>query len=249
MIMKFFSEKIYCMNRKGINRILESYEVATILRSFGKYKEWKKSIIEELNLNYRSKIICISRTGDFPLLLLKSFPYLDLEIFMINKNVHFLNNQRDLYLDMGYYKNIHWIHAKEYSLPFKSDSIDNYVIIFSLNNDAEQERHQTIKEAYRVLKPEGKFICLNFGSNYYSTSFRWIENLYNFYSFNFITYVSKLFTEKNKDSQCLCIENENYLLNHEDVKNSLQELSFQDITFKSLPGKVSYIYIAYKNKI
>ena len=69
---------------------------------------------------------------------------------MINKGKIKLNN----------YKNIDWIVAPAEKLPIKDNSCDYYTISFGLRNTKNLDK--ALSEAYRVLKPGGRYLCLEF---------------------------------------------------------------------------------------
>ena len=69
---------------------------------------------------------------------------------MINKGKTKLNN----------YKNIKWIIAPAEKLPIKDNSCDYYTISFGLRNT--KNLNKALSEAYRVLKPGGRYLCLEF---------------------------------------------------------------------------------------
>ena len=71
---------------------------------------------------------------------------------------------------------IEWIVAPAEDLPFKENTFDAYLVSFGVRNFSNIEK--SLGEAYRVLKPGGKFYCLEFSKAENET----ISNVYNFYS-------------------------------------------------------------------
>ena len=58
------------------------------------------------------------------------------------------------------FKNIKWIKSNAESLPFGNNIYDYYSISYGIRNVS--DINKTLKEAYRVLKPGGRFMCLEF---------------------------------------------------------------------------------------
>ena len=53
-----------------------------------------------------------------------------------------------------------WINARAEKLPLKDNEFDYYTISFGLRNTKNLDK--ALSEAYRVLKPGGRFLCLEF---------------------------------------------------------------------------------------
>ena len=61
---------------------------------------------------------------------------------------------------MSNLKNIKWVNAAAEKLPLKDNEFDYYTISFGLRNTKNLDK--ALSEAYRVLKPGGRFLCLEF---------------------------------------------------------------------------------------
>ena len=75
------------------------------------------------------------------------------------------------------FKNLNWINSSAEKLPLDNNLFDFYTISFGLRNTKNLDT-SLLSEAYRVLKPGGRFFCLEF-SKIQNTS---LEFLYNNYS-------------------------------------------------------------------
>ena len=58
------------------------------------------------------------------------------------------------------FKNIKWVKSKAETLPFEDNMYDFYSISYGIRNVVDVNK--ALKEAYRVLKPGGRFMCLEF---------------------------------------------------------------------------------------
>ena len=58
------------------------------------------------------------------------------------------------------FKNIKWIKSRAEILPVADNMFDFYSISYGIRNVS--DINKTLNEAYRVLKPGGRFMCLNF---------------------------------------------------------------------------------------
>jgi demethylmenaquinone methyltransferase/2-methoxy-6-polyprenyl-1,4-benzoquinol methylase len=57
-------------------------------------------------------------------------------------------------------KNINWIKSQAEKLPLKDNTYDYYSISYGIRNVS--DINKALKEAHRVLKPGGRFMCLEF---------------------------------------------------------------------------------------
>jgi demethylmenaquinone methyltransferase/2-methoxy-6-polyprenyl-1,4-benzoquinol methylase len=73
--------------------------------------------------------------------------------------------------------NIAWICGDAESLPIEDSSQDAYTIAFGIRNTTHLDR--VLAEAYRVLKPGGRFLCLEFSR----VAAPGLDSLYDLYSF------------------------------------------------------------------
>lgn len=66
--------------------------------------------------------------------------------------------------------NISWVECDAESLPMETDSYSAYTIAFGIRNVTHIEK--ALDEAYRVLEPGGRFLCLEF-SQVNPAALRW----------------------------------------------------------------------------
>lgn len=59
-------------------------------------------------------------------------------------------------------RNTHYIHGSAYDLPFGNGSFDAALLLFALHEHTEKERETMLKEALRVLRPDGYLIIADY---------------------------------------------------------------------------------------
>ena len=139
------------------SRVYKNYDLMNDIMSFGVHRLWKKNLVSWMNPQQGDKVIDVaSGTGD-------------LAKIISEKN----NNQNNIYCvepnksmfgagekKLKYYKNIKWHLCAAEKLPFKNDTFDFYTISYGIRNVT--NINLCLKEALRVLKPGGHFLCLEF---------------------------------------------------------------------------------------
>jgi demethylmenaquinone methyltransferase/2-methoxy-6-polyprenyl-1,4-benzoquinol methylase len=125
--------------------------------SFGVHRIWKEKFIDWMNPSANSKLIDVaSGTGDIAKLFSNQFNNTS-KITCVEPNTEmFMEGKKNL----KEYQNISWVKAQAEKIPVKNDTYDYYSISYGIRNVT--NINKTLKEAYRVLKPGGRFMCLEF---------------------------------------------------------------------------------------
>jgi len=139
------------------SRVYEKYDLMNDIMSFGVHRIWKKNFINWMNPYANSKLIDVaSGTGDIAKLFSKQNNNLS-QITCVEPNSKMFDVGRENLKEL---KNVNWIKASAEKLPMQDDSFDYYSISYGIRNVT--DINKTLKEAYRVLKPGGRFMCLEF---------------------------------------------------------------------------------------
>ena len=142
---------------KVFQDVFDKYDLMNDLMSLGIHRLWKKNFIYWLNPQKNTTLIDVaSGTGDIAKLYLSKINYKG-SVCCVDKNKEMLDlNKKKLKRNV----NVKWFCNNAEKLPFKSNHFDYYTISFGIRNVS--NLNNTLKEAYRVLKPGGRFLCLEF---------------------------------------------------------------------------------------
>ena len=139
------------------SKVYRKYDLMNDIMSFGIHRIWKDKFIDWMNPPQDAKLIDVaSGTGDIAKLFSernKNKP----EITCIEPNNEMFQEGKN---NLRNYNNIKWIKAAAESLPVKDNVYDFYSISFGIRNVT--DINKTLREAFRVLKPGGRFMCLEF---------------------------------------------------------------------------------------
>ncbi|ODN05470.1 2-methoxy-6-polyprenyl-1,4-benzoquinol methylase, mitochondrial [Orchesella cincta] len=137
-------------------------------------------------------------------------------------------------------KRIDWLEADAENLEtIPDESFDVYTIAFGIRNCVHIEN--VIHEAYRVLKPGGRFMCLEF-SQVPNSLLRWV---YDQYSFQVIPAMGQVIAG-DWDSYKYLVESIRKFPNQEEFKSLIQQAGFRFVSYENLTFGVTAIHSGYK---
>ncbi|MBK5203065.1 MAG: ubiquinone/menaquinone biosynthesis methyltransferase, partial [Prolixibacteraceae bacterium] len=140
---------------------------------------------------------------------------------------------------MNLEKTIRFQKGDSENMPFNENSFDSAIAAFSVRNFAHLKKG--LEETFRVLKPDGVFIILEFSKPKYFP----FRQIYNFYFLHVLPIIGSFFT---KDKQAY-IYLPKSVMNFPDAQNFIQiysEAGFTNIKQKRLTGGIASIYIGEK---
>ena len=136
------------------------------------------------------------------------------------------------------FKNLKWINASAENLPIKDNFFDFYTISFGLRNTKNLNR--ALEEAYRVLKPGGRYFCLEFSKIQNSG----LNFLYKRYS-KIIPSVGKIVVGESEPYDYLVKSIEDFL-SQEELLDLLKKNNFKECTYRNLSGGIVSIHSGWK---
>ena len=217
------------------SEVYDNYDLMNDIMSLGIHRIWKDKFIDWMNPYLNSSLIDVaSGTGDIAKLFsLRSKNFSTVTCVEPNEDM-FRKGKNNLVN----FNNIKWIKSTAETLPVKENMYDFYSISYGIRNVS--DINKTLKEAYRVLKPGGRFMCLEFSK---------IDNeLLNFLYKNYskaIPVLGKYIVGSSKPY--------NYLINSIDAfynQKQLLELitknGFTNVEYRNLSNGISAIHSGWK---
>jgi demethylmenaquinone methyltransferase/2-methoxy-6-polyprenyl-1,4-benzoquinol methylase len=144
--------------REVFNRVAGRYDLMNDLMSAGVHRAWKAQFIRAINPRPHEALIDVAAgTGDIAAGWRRAGGG---PASLCDINESMLSAGRDRAMDRGRLSGLFWAVGNAEALPFPDRSFDAYTIAFGLRNVTEIDT--ALAEAHRVLKPGGRFFCLEF---------------------------------------------------------------------------------------
>tara|TARA_B100000029_G_scaffold340648_1_gene332919 strand:- start:123 stop:827 length:705 start_codon:yes stop_codon:yes gene_type:complete len=220
---------------KVFNDVFDKYDLMNDLMSLGIHRFWKKDFINWLNPQEDSILIDVaSGTGDIAKLYLDKINNTG-GVFCVDENKGMLDLSKKKF---GNEKNIKWFCNVAEKLPFESNYFDYYTISFGIRNVSNLDI--ALAEAHRVLKPGGRFLCLEFSKVKNDV----LNKFYKIYSKS-IPQIGKFVVGKSEPYKYL-IESIEKFYSQEEFLNKIKNKNFSNASYRNLSGGIVAIHSAWK---
>ena len=230
----------YLQNKRGLvqnvfDQVFDQYDLMNDFMSLGVHRLWKKDLLNMMNPSSNQKLVDVAcGTGDIAKLFLKNVNK-NAEITCVDPNQGMLNKGKE---KLRNFKNLNWVAASAEKLPFKDNSFEFYTISFGLRNT--KNLNKTLKEAFRVLKPGGRFLCLEF-SKIQNTNLNFIYKNYS----KLIPLIGKIIVGRKEPYDYLIKSIENFI-NQEELIEIMKKNNFKKCAYRNLSGGIVSIHSGWK---
>ncbi len=141
--------------------------------------------------------------------------------------------------EAGLEQKIAFAAANAELLPLRNASIDAYTIAFGIRNVTHIDK--VLAEAFRVLKPGGRFLCLEFSH----PDIPGLDAVYDVFSFAFIPAIGKVVTGDGAPYRYL-VESIRKFPGQEDFAAMIRHAGFERVAYRNLTGGVAALHSGWK---
>ena len=148
--------------REVFSSVARKYDLMNDLMSGGVHRLWKDAMVEWLNPQPGWQVLDVAGgTGDIAFRIAETVRARggEAEIVVCDINADMLNEGKRRADEKGE-KAVHWVNGDAEALPVPDATFDAYTIAFGIRNVTHIDK--ALAEARRVLKPGGRFLCLEF---------------------------------------------------------------------------------------
>ena len=227
-------------NKKGLvnnvfNKSYDKYDLMNDIMSFGIHRFCKKYLLFWMSPKKNTSLIDVAAgTGDIAKLFSK-FTNNSSKVLCIEPNKKMLSKGKE---KLSKFTNIKWKIGKAENLPINNNFYDYYSISFGLRNTT--NINKSLSEAFRVLKPGGRFFCLEFSK---------VENenldlLYANYS-KFLPLVGKFILGDSMPYKYLTESIKNFI-DQKTLIELMMKNGFENCSYRNLSGGVAAIHSGWK---
>ncbi len=231
-------EKKAGMVRDVFDSVATKYDVMNDLMSAGLHRLWKKFTISLAAVKPGQVILDLAGgTGDLTEQLIKKVGK-NGHVILSDINASMLKEGRSRLINSGESNKINILQLDAQKLPFNDSIFDSVMIAFGLRNVTDKEA--ALASMYRVLKPGGKVMILEF-----SKPNELIKPAYDFYSFNILPILGKLVANDSKSYQYLA-ESIRMHPDQETLRSMMEKSGFKHNRFHNMAAGIVALHIGYK---
>ena len=220
--------------------VAKRYDVMNDLMSGGMHRAWKSAMVASLNppktRNFQVLDVA-GGTGDIAFRILNAAPHAHATVLDINGSM--LDVGRDRAIKAKLDGRCTFVEANAESLPFEDASFDAYTIAFGIRNVPQIA--VALKEARRVLKRGGRFLCLEFSE----VVIPGLDKIYDAWSFNAIPRIGKAVTGDGDSYQYL-VESIRKFPNQENFASMIRKAGFARVSYRNYSGGIAAAHSGWK---
>ena len=217
------------------SKVNEKYDLMNDIMSLGVHRIWKNKFLDWMNPQPNNTLVDVaSGSGDIAKMYSKMIKDSAL-ITCIEPNEKMFQIGKS---NLNKYKNILWHKATAEKLPLKSNTYDFYSISYGLRNVT--DINLALKEAFRVIKPGGRFMCLEFSK----VDNELINFFYQKYS-KIIPLIGKYVVGSQQPYNYL-VKSIDDFYNQNELSDLMKQNGFSNIEYRNLSNGISAIHSGWK---
>jgi len=221
--------------KEVFERVSSRYDLMNDVMSLGIHRLWKTWFVESLPLQEKGVYLDIAGgTGDIAAALFNRLNRFKFQghVFVCDSNPAMIR------VGQKRFPLLSWVCSNGESLPFKNNSVDVITLAFGLRNMTHRE--EALKEIHRVLRPGGKFACLEF-----SHPLPPFQKVYDFYSFRIIPKMGRWIAQDEAAYQYLS-ESIRTFLTREELLDLMKKSGYGRTTVELFTGGIVALHTGYK---
>ncbi|WP_170770918.1 bifunctional demethylmenaquinone methyltransferase/2-methoxy-6-polyprenyl-1,4-benzoquinol methylase UbiE [Ruegeria lacuscaerulensis] len=220
------------------NSVASKYDVMNDVMSMGIHRVWKDAMMDWLAPRPGQRLLDVAGgTGDISFRFLKRAGHGHATVLDLTEPMLVEGRQRAEADQMA--DSLNWVVGDAMSLPFEDNTFDVYTISFGIRNVTRPQ--EALNEAYRVLKPGGRLMVLEFSQ----LPNDGLQMLYDLYSFNVIPRMGKLIAN-DYDSYQYLVESIRKFPDQETFLGMVRAAGFENAKYRNLSMGIAALHSGWK---
>jgi demethylmenaquinone methyltransferase/2-methoxy-6-polyprenyl-1,4-benzoquinol methylase len=223
--------------REVFDSVAHRYDLMNDLMSGGIHRLWKAALIDWLRPRPTIHLLDVGGgTGDIALRFRRAGGR---KVTVVDINEEMLRVGRDRAIDAGQFDGIAWVCGNAERLPVATAAVDAFTAAFCLRNVTELPA--ALAEARRVLRPGGRFLCLEFSR----VALPVLDRLYDRYSFAVLPALGQVVTG-NGDAYRYLAESIRRFPAQQPFARMIAAAGFDLVRFRNLSGGIAALHSAWR---
>jgi demethylmenaquinone methyltransferase/2-methoxy-6-polyprenyl-1,4-benzoquinol methylase len=219
--------------------VADKYDLMNDVMSFGVHRLWKRFTLAEAQARPGQIILDVAGgTGDLSQAFAKTVGASG-QVILADINEKMLAHGRERLLNAGICGNVAYVQADAENLPFPDNHFDCITMAFGLRNVT--DKPAALRSLYRVLKPGGKLLVLEFSKPVLPL----LQSLYEKYSFHVIPKWGEWICQDAASYQYL-VESIRMHPDQESLRIMMQAAEFEDVKYFNLSGGIVALHKGFK---
>jgi demethylmenaquinone methyltransferase/2-methoxy-6-polyprenyl-1,4-benzoquinol methylase len=224
------------------HRVASRYDLMNDLMSAGLHRLWKDALVSRLapprGSRRRYEVLDVAGgTGDIAFRIVdRSGGHARATVCDINASMLEVGRERARKRGIA---GVDFVEGNAEELPFEDGRFDAYTIAFGIRNVPRIDR--ALAEAFRVLKPGGRFLCLEFSE----VDVPVVDKVYDFYSFEVIPRLGRV-VARDEDSYRYLVESIRRFPNPERFRLMIEDAGFSRVTCTPMTMGVAALHVGVK---
>ncbi len=224
--------------RGVFSSVASKYDVMNDAMSLGIHRIWKDAMMDWLAPRSGQKLLDVAGgTGDVAFRFLKRAKVGQATVLDLTEPMLIEGRKRAEAAQLE--DSLDWIVGDAMALPFEDNTFDVYTISFGIRNVTRPQ--EALAEAYRVLKPGGRLMVLEFSQ----IPNKMLQKMYDIYSFNAIPAMGKLITG-DRDSYQYLVESIRKFPDQDTFLGMIKDAGFDNAKFRNLSLGIACLHSGWK---
>lgn len=220
------------------SRVASKYDIMNDLMSGGVHRLWKDAMMDWLNPRDSQRLLDVAGgTGDVAFRFLKRAPMARATVCDMTEPMLVQGKKRADAERLA--DKLDWVVGDAMALPFADDSFDVYTISFGIRNVTRIP--DALAEAYRVLKPGGRLMVLEFNQ----IPNAMMQKVYDLYSFNVIPVMGQI-VAGDRDSYQYLVESIRKFPDQDTFATMIRQAGFAQVKYRNLTMGVACLHSGWK---